>query len=53
VRDEVLPLDGTPTVRTVVHASLAGDHRAFDGLAGSRYLAQQQTLLDGPLLEEL
>ena len=53
VRDEVLPLDGTPTVRTVVHASLAGDHRAFDGLAGSRYLAQLQTLLDGPLLEEL
>jgi pyruvate dehydrogenase E2 component (dihydrolipoamide acetyltransferase) len=53
VHDEVLPLDGTPTVRTVVHASLAGDHRAFDGLAGSRYLAQLQTLLDGPLLEDL
>ena len=53
VHDEVRPLDATPAVRPVVHASLAGDHRAFDGLAGSRYLAQLQTLLDGPLLEEM
>jgi pyruvate dehydrogenase E2 component (dihydrolipoamide acetyltransferase) len=53
IHDEVLPIDGTPTVRTVVHASLAGDHRAIDGLTGSRYLAQLQTLLDGSLLEEL
>jgi pyruvate dehydrogenase E2 component (dihydrolipoamide acetyltransferase) len=53
VHDEVRPVDGCPTVGPVVHASLAGDHRAFDGLAGSRYLAQLQTLLDGPLLEEL
>ncbi len=53
IRDAVLPIDGAPTVRPVVHASLAGDHRAIDGLTASRYLAQLQTLLDGPLLEEL
>ena len=53
IRDEVLPIDGAPTVRPVVHASLAGDHRAIDGLTASRYLAQLQTQLDGPLLEEL
>ena len=53
IHDEVIAVDGTPTVRTVVHASLAGDHRSIDGLTGSRYLAQLQTLLDGPLLEEL
>jgi len=53
VHDEVLAVDAVPTVRPVVHASLAGDHRAMDGLAGSRYLAQLQTLLDGPLLEDL
>lgn len=53
IRDEVLPIDGTPTVRPVVHASLAGDHRAIDGLTASRYLAQLQMLLDGPLLEDL
>ena len=53
IRDEVLPIDGAPTVRPVVHASLAGDHRAIDGLTASRYLAQLQMLLDGPLLEDL
>jgi pyruvate dehydrogenase E2 component (dihydrolipoamide acetyltransferase) len=53
VRDAVVAADGLPTVRPTVQASLAGDHRAIDGLTGSRYLAQLQTLLDGPLLEEL
>jgi pyruvate dehydrogenase E2 component (dihydrolipoamide acetyltransferase) len=51
VHDEVWAIDGRPVVRPTVHASLGGDHRATDGLAGSRYLAQLQTLLDGALLE--
>ena len=53
IHDEVLPIDGVPATRTVVYASLAGDHRAIDGLSGSRYLAQLHTLVGGPLLEEL
>jgi pyruvate dehydrogenase E2 component (dihydrolipoamide acetyltransferase) len=53
VHDEVWPIDGQPVIRPTVDASLAGDHRATDGLAGSRYLTQLQTLLDGLLLEEL
>ena len=53
IHDEVIAVDGVPAVRPFVHASLAGDHRSIDGLTGSRYLAQLQTLLDGPLLEEL
>ncbi len=53
VHDAVVASDGLPTVHPTVDASLAGDHRAIDGLTGSRYLAQLQTLLDGPLLEEL
>lgn len=53
VRDDVWP-DGTGVaVRPTVHATLAGDHRATDGLAGSRFLAQMQTLLDGALPMEL
>ncbi len=53
VRDEVWPVDGVPTVRPTVHASLAGDHRAIDGMTGSRFLTRLQALLDGPILEDL
>ena len=53
VHDELSIIDAMPAIRPVVHASLAGDHRAIDGLTGSRYLAQLQSQLAGPLLEEL
>ena len=53
VHDEVWAIDGSAVVRRTVHASLAGDHRATEGLIGSRFLAHVQTQLDGPLLEEL
>jgi pyruvate dehydrogenase E2 component (dihydrolipoamide acetyltransferase) len=53
VHEELSIIDGMPAIRPVVHASLAGDHRAIDGLTGSRYLAQLQSQLAGPLLEEL
>ena len=53
VHDEIWPVDGAPVARPTVHATLAGDHRATDGLAGSKLLGNMQTLLDGPLLEEL
>ncbi|HEY5662400.1 MAG TPA: 2-oxo acid dehydrogenase subunit E2 [Ilumatobacter sp.] len=53
VHDAVVVADGAPAVRPVVEASLGGDHRAIDGLTGSRLLARLQVLLDGPILEEL
>lgn len=53
VRDDVWPASDAVTVRPTVHASLAGDHRATDGLTGSRFLAQMQALLDGELSAEL
>lgn len=53
VHDEVWAVDGDVVIRPTVHASLGGDHRATDGVAGSRYLAQLQAQLDGALLEEL
>jgi pyruvate dehydrogenase E2 component (dihydrolipoamide acetyltransferase) len=53
VHDEVWPVDGVPTVRATVHATLAGDHRATDGLTGARFLTRLDSLLNGPLLEEI
>lgn len=53
VRDDVWPSTGGAVVRPTVHASLAGDHRATDGLIGSRFLAQMQALLDGAIPAEL
>jgi pyruvate dehydrogenase E2 component (dihydrolipoamide acetyltransferase) len=53
VHDEVWAIDGQPVVRPTVHASLAGDHRAIDGLAGSRFLAQVEAALSEQLWEGL
>jgi pyruvate dehydrogenase E2 component (dihydrolipoamide acetyltransferase) len=53
VRDEVWAVDGAAVVRPTVHASLSGDHRATDGLIGSKFLAAVQSHLDGDLLGEL
>jgi pyruvate dehydrogenase E2 component (dihydrolipoamide acetyltransferase) len=53
VRDDLWPSDGGAVVRPTVHASLAADHRATDGLIGSRFLAQLQALLDGAIPAEL
>jgi pyruvate dehydrogenase E2 component (dihydrolipoamide acetyltransferase) len=46
VHDELWPVDGGAVVRPTVHADLAGDHRAIDGLSGSRLLTQMQTQLN-------
>jgi pyruvate dehydrogenase E2 component (dihydrolipoamide acetyltransferase) len=57
VRDELWPEPDADSdgfvVRPTVHATLAGDHRATDGVVGSRVLARMQMLLDGPLAAEL
>lgn len=45
--------DGAVVARPVAEASLSGDHRATDGLTGSRLLARIQTVLDGDLASDL
>jgi pyruvate dehydrogenase E2 component (dihydrolipoamide acetyltransferase) len=42
------PVDGRVEVHKVIHASLAGDHRAVDGYRGSTYLAELERLLQEP-----
>jgi pyruvate dehydrogenase E2 component (dihydrolipoamide acetyltransferase) len=41
-------VDGRIEARSVVHATLAGDHRAFDGYRASIYLAELDRLLQEP-----
>jgi pyruvate dehydrogenase E2 component (dihydrolipoamide acetyltransferase) len=41
-------VDGRIEARRVIHASLAGDHRAVDGYRGSVYLAELERLLQEP-----
>jgi pyruvate dehydrogenase E2 component (dihydrolipoamide acetyltransferase) len=52
VHDEAWACSGELVIRPTVVASLSGDHRASDGLAGSLYLAQLQTILDTVVSEE-
>ncbi len=41
-------VNGMIGVRKVIHASLAGDHRALDGYRGSVYLSEIERLLQEP-----
>lgn len=56
IRDDVWAVDGTVVIRPTTRATLSGDHRATDGLAGSQFLAELQRaldeLIDEPALEE-
>jgi pyruvate dehydrogenase E2 component (dihydrolipoamide acetyltransferase) len=40
--------NGLLGVRPMIHATLAGDHRATDGLTGSRFLASVKNKLQNP-----
>jgi pyruvate dehydrogenase E2 component (dihydrolipoamide acetyltransferase) len=51
IRDDVWVANGVPVVRPTATVTLTGDHRAIDGLTGSRFLDRMQTALD-QLLEE-
>ena len=52
IHDEAWPDAGELTIRPTVHTSLAGDHRASDGLAGSRFLTQLQAVVNTIISEE-
>jgi pyruvate dehydrogenase E2 component (dihydrolipoamide acetyltransferase) len=41
-------VEGRTEVRRVIHASVAGDHRALDGYRASTYLAELERLLQEP-----
>lgn len=48
VHDEPWALNGLLGVRSVVHATFAGDHRASDGLAGAAFLRTLGSTLQEP-----
>ena len=48
VVEQVLPVAGIPSVRRVITASLAADHRASDGHRGAAFLAELNRLLQHP-----
>ncbi|MCK6693905.1 MAG: 2-oxo acid dehydrogenase subunit E2 [Thermoanaerobaculia bacterium] len=48
IREQPVAENGLIGVRPVLRATLAGDHRATDGLTGSRFLAALQQLLQQP-----
>jgi pyruvate dehydrogenase E2 component (dihydrolipoamide acetyltransferase) len=48
IHDEPWVLDGQVLVRRVAHVTLAGDHRASDGLAGAAFLTTLERLLAAP-----
>lgn len=52
IRDEMGTAERAGSVRRIVRASLAGDHRAIDGLTGSNFLAETQRALDDLLQKE-
>jgi pyruvate dehydrogenase E2 component (dihydrolipoamide acetyltransferase) len=52
VHDDVWAVDGRAVVRPTVEVTLAGDHRATDGLSGARLLAKLQVALDRPFPED-
>jgi len=48
VHEVPVAVDGMLAIRPVVRASLAADHRASDGMRGSRFLARLDALLQSP-----
>lgn len=48
IHEQPVAENGLLGVRPVLHATLAGDHRATDGLTGSRFLAALKQLLQQP-----
>lgn len=46
--EEVVAVDGEPTVHSVVHATLAADHRVTDGHTGGLLLTELDRLLQKP-----
>lgn len=48
ILDDVVAVDGTPTVHPVVHVTLAADHRVTDGHTGGLFLTALDRLLQKP-----
>lgn len=51
VQDEVVPVDGVPTVRPVLPVVLLFDHRLIDGVLGSRVVRTFSEILRDPAAE--
>ncbi|MCZ7569890.1 MAG: 2-oxo acid dehydrogenase subunit E2 [Ardenticatenaceae bacterium] len=50
ITDRLVPVDGQPTVRPMMTATLSADHRAVDGAVGARFLGDLATVLATPAL---
>jgi pyruvate dehydrogenase E2 component (dihydrolipoamide acetyltransferase) len=48
VREQPFAENGMLGIRPIIHVTLAGDHRASDGLSGSRFLTIIKNLLQNP-----
>lgn len=48
VSEEPFAANGMLGIRSVLHVTLAGDHRATDGLTGSRFLVTLDKNLQNP-----
>ncbi len=50
VRDQVVPVNGTPAVRPMMEITLSCDHRAVDGATAARFLQTLVQYMEAPLL---
>ncbi len=50
VRDQVVPVDGTPAVRPMMEITLSCDHRVLDGATAARFLQTLVQYMEAPLL---
>lgn len=50
IRDQVVPVNGEPTVRPILALAVSGDHRVLDGHTLAAFVTQVAGLLQEPLL---
>lgn len=50
IRDEVVPLNGQPSVQPVIDLTVTFDHRVVDGAIGARFLQTLVAAIEEPLL---
>ena len=49
IQDQVLAIDGQPSIQPVVELTVTFDHRVVDGARGARFLQTLAALLEEPL----
>ena len=49
IHDEVLPIDGQPSIQPVLELTVTFDHRVVDGAGGARFLQTLVAFIEEPL----